>query len=235
MSFCATLIVPGAWATIPVCAAVRCRALEAASMSALRDETDEALMGLYQKGEVRAFEILLERHRRPVFNFIYRYVGNKAQAEDALQDVFLRVIRNASSYQRNARFTTWLYTIARNLCVDVSRRAKHRRAASLDQPISREEGAKGASLGDFVADRGAAVDRQAIGNELRGRIERAVEHLVEEQREVFVMREFLNLPFKEIADITKVPENTVKSRMRYALEKLREELQEYADLAQAVQ
>jgi RNA polymerase sigma-70 factor (ECF subfamily) len=201
----------------------------------LRDESDEALMARYQRGEVRAFEILLTRHRGPVYNFIYRFVNHAAAAEDLLQEAFLRVIKGADGYQRNAKFTTWLYTIARNLCVDASRRAKHRRALSLDQPLNREEGDHGAALGDAVPDKGAAVDRQVIGRELRGRIEQAVEHLGDEQREVFVMRELLNLPFKEIADITGVPENTVKSRMRYALEKLREELQEYADLAQAVQ
>ncbi|HEY3356446.1 MAG TPA: RNA polymerase sigma factor [Polyangia bacterium] len=204
-------------------------------MSTLRDESDEALMARYQRGEVRAFEVLLARHRGPIYNFLYRFVNNAAQAEDLLQEAFLRVIKGADGYQRNAKFTTWLYTIARNLCVDASRRAKHRRALSLDQPLRGEDGDSGAALGDVVPDKGPAVDRQAIGRELRGRIEQAVARLVEEQREVFVMRELLNLPFKEIADITGVPENTVKSRMRYALEKLRDELQEYADLAQAVQ
>jgi RNA polymerase sigma-70 factor (ECF subfamily) len=205
----------------------------AVAMSALRDESDESLMGRYQRGEVRAFEVLLTRHRGPIYTFVYRFVGDKAQAEDVLQEVFLRVIKGAAAYQRSAKFTTWLYTIARNLCVDAARRAKHRRMPSLDQPVDRSE-SDGASLGDFVPDKGPAVDRQAIGTELRGRIERAVARLGDEQREVFVMREVLNLPFKEIADITGVPENTVKSRMRYALEKLREELQEFGDLAQAV-
>jgi RNA polymerase sigma-70 factor (ECF subfamily) len=204
-------------------------------MSALRDESDEALMFQYQRGEVRAFEVLLARHRGPVYNFIYRHTNNQATAEDLLQEAFLRVIKGADSYQRNAKFTTWLYTIARNLCVDASRRAKHRRVLSLDQPLNREQGEGGPVLGDAVADGGAAVDRQVIGKELRSRIEQAVGRLVAEQREVFVMREILSLPFKEIAEITGVPENTVKSRMRYALEKLRDELQEYADLAQAVQ
>ncbi len=89
-------------------------------------------------------------------------------------------------------------------------------------------------MGDVLPNGGAAVDRQVIGKELGGKIEQAISQLVEEQREVFIMREILNMPFKEIAEVTNVPENTVKSRMRYALEKLREELAEYADLAQAV-
>jgi RNA polymerase sigma-70 factor (ECF subfamily) len=87
---------------------------------------------------------------------------------------------------------------------------------------------------DRIPHGGAAVDREAIGKELQPQLARAVEALVHEQREVFVMREYLNLPFKEIASIVGVPENTVKSRMRYALEKLRESLAEYEDYAKAL-
>ena len=199
-----------------------------------RDETDEGLMLRYQKGDVRAFEVLLSRHRKPVFNFILRYVGEPAQAEDLLQEVFLRVIKSADAYERQAKFTTWLYTIARNLCVDSSRRMKHRRASSLDSPMDRDEGKDGATLLDVVSDGGPAVDRKVIGKELHGKLHAAIEKLPDEQREIFLMREFLDMPFKEIADVVGCPENTVKSRMRYALEKLREDLEEYADLAKAL-
>jgi RNA polymerase sigma-70 factor (ECF subfamily) len=200
---------------------------------ALREERgDEALMEAYQRGDTRAFEVLLTRHQRPVFNFLARQVGNPALAEDLMQEVFLRVIRGAAEYKREAKFTTWLYTIARNLCVDTARRAKHRQAASLDQPVGRGESKS--TMGDFVADQGAAVDRAVINRELQGRLKDAIGQLSDEQREVFLMREALNLPFKEIADIVGCPENTVKSRMRYALEHLRAQLHEYQDLARAV-
>jgi RNA polymerase sigma-70 factor (ECF subfamily) len=198
-----------------------------------RDESDEGLMLRYQRGEVRAFEVLLSRHRKPVFNFILRYVGEPAQAEDLLQEAFLRVIKGADAYERQAKFTTWLYTIARNLCIDASRRGKHRRAASLDASID-HEAKEGATLLDVIPDKGAAVDRKVIGTELALRMQGAIAKLSEDQREVFLMREMLDMPFKEIADVVGCPENTVKSRMRYALEKLREELEEYADLAKAV-
>ena len=199
----------------------------------MRDETDEALMFRYRDGEVRAFEVLLTRHRKPIYNFILRFVGIPAQAEDLLQETFLRVIKGAESYERQAKFTTWLYTIARNLCVDASRRGKHRKASSLDAPTDIEEGT-GALL-DVVADSGAAVDRKVINKQAGQQIQAAIDALVDEQREVFVMRELLDMPFKEIAEIVGCPENTVKSRMRYALEKLREALDEYRDLAQAAQ
>jgi RNA polymerase sigma-70 factor, ECF subfamily len=198
----------------------------------LRDEADEVLMLAYQRGDVRAFEILLTRHRRPVFNFILRYVALRETAEDLLQETFLRVIKGAETYQRQAKFTTWLYTIARNLCVDQSRRAKHRKAQSLDAPLNKSDDA--GTLLDVLPASGIASDRQTVNKELLVRMEAAIGRLVEEQREVFLMREFLDMPFKEIAEVVGVPENTVKSRMRYALEKLRLELDEYKDMAKAM-
>ncbi len=200
----------------------------------LRDEADEALMLSYQQGEVRAFEILLTRHRKPVFNFILRFVGSRELAEDLLQETFLRVIKGAENYKRKAKFTTWLYTIARNLCVDQSRRKKHRKAQSLDAPLSRDGEGAGTLL-DVLPGSEMGSDRKAVSNELHHRLHHAIAALSEEQREVFLMREFLDMPFRQIADVVGVPENTVKSRMRYALDKLRIELDEYKDLAKAVQ
>lgn len=197
------------------------------------DESDEGLMLRYQKGDVRAFEVLLGRHRKPVFNFILRFVGDKAQAEDLLQETFLRVIKGADAYQRQAKLTTWLYTIARNLCVDASRRGKHRKAYSLDVPMDGNS-KDGATLLDVVPDKTLGTDRKVLSNELHGKMHAALAKLSEDQREVFLMREFLDMPFRDIAEVVGCPENTVKSRMRYALEKLREELEEYADLAKAM-
>jgi RNA polymerase sigma-70 factor, ECF subfamily len=197
-----------------------------------RGEADEALMLAYQKGDVRAFEILLTRHRKPVFNFILRFVGSPELAEDLLQETFLRVIKGAARYERKAKFTTWLYTIARNLCVDQSRRAKHRKAQSLDAPMSKSS--ESGTLLDVVPGQDMPSDRVAISEQLHHKIHEALANLSEEQREVFLMREFLDMPFKEIAEVVGVPENTVKSRMRYALEKLRLELDEYRSMAKAL-
>jgi len=184
----------------------------------------------YQQGEVRAFEILLTRHRRPIFNFILRFVGSREMAEDLLQETFLRVIKGAENYKRKAKFTTWLYTIARNLCVDQSRRQKHRKAQSLDAPLARD-GESGGSLLDVIPGNEMGSDRKAVSQQLHQKLHQAISTLSEEQREVFLMRQFLDMPFKQIAEVVGVPENTVKSRMRYALDKLRLELEEYKDLA----
>jgi RNA polymerase sigma-70 factor (ECF subfamily) len=195
------------------------------------DEADEDLMVLYQRGEVRAFEILLSRHKKPVYNFILRFVGDRETAEDLLQDAFMRVIKGAEAYKRQAKFTTWLYTIARNLCVDQTRRRKHRKHASLDAPMDASDDS--GTLLDVIPSNEMASDRKSVNKQLHQTMQRAVEALSEEQREVFLMRELLDMPFKQIADVVGVPENTVKSRMRYALEKLRLELDEYKDIAKA--
>jgi len=197
------------------------------------DDSDESLMLRYRDGDVRAFELLVTRHRKALFNFILRFVRDTAAAEDVTQETFLRLVKGADAYERQAKFTTWLYTIARNLCVDAARRGKHRKAASLDAPLGDEDGS--ASLLDLVPDGAAGVDRQAQSRELAVRLRQAIEALPDEQREIFLLREVADLQFNEIANVIGCPENTVKSRMRYALEKLREALEEYRDLARAVQ
>jgi RNA polymerase sigma-70 factor (ECF subfamily) len=147
----------------------------------LSAEADEDLMVRYQRGEVRAFEILLGRHRKSVFNFILRYVGDKETAEDLLQETFMRVIKGAEAYKRQAKFTTWLYTIARNLCVDQTRRRKHRRHASLDAPMASD--ADSGTLLDVIPGSEMASDRKTVNKQLYTRLQGAIAALGDEQRE----------------------------------------------------
>ena len=142
-----------------------------------------------------------------------------------MQEVFLKVVRSAKSWEKQAKFTTWLYTIARNHCIDALRKASYRKTASLDQTLNESEDEGGSTLGDRVSDeQSIAPDRGAESLRLREKLAEAVASLSDEQREVFVMREYSGMPFKDIAAVVNVPENTVKSRMRYALEHLREHL-----------
>ena len=196
------------------------------------DPPDEFLMLRYQQGDKSAFPVLVLRHQQALFNFAFRQVRMPQLAEDVVQETFVRVVQNAADFKHEARFTTWVYTITRNLCIDQLRKRALRRHPSLDQ-ANGEEG-DGPTLGEQTADPRASVEREATGTELKERIARAVDKLPDDQREVFLMREVSNLPFKEIAEITNVPENTVKSRMRYALERLQEALAEYEDYARAL-
>lgn len=190
--------------------------------------SDEELISRFNEGEMVAFEIVLERYRRPIYNFIYRSVREPQRAEDLLQDVFLKVVQRAGDFRGQAKFSTWLYTITRNLCIDHSRKMSHRRHRSLDAPSHRgEEGSS--PMVERVPGKELGVDRDAISNQLSAEIAAAVEKLPEEQREVFLMRQVQGLRFKDIGEIVGVSENTVKSRMRYALERLQEALSEYRD------
>ena len=176
----------------------------------------------FREGEATAFEALVQRHRGPVFNFILRSTGNPARAEDLLQETWLKVIRGSREYEPKARFTTWLYTVARNLCVDSARRETFREVVPLEAP--RRDGA--APMTEWLADGRPAPDRAAHNARLRPLLEQALMSLPKEQREVFVLREYSGVPFKEIASVVGMSENTVKSRMRYALEGLRRRLLE---------
>ncbi len=196
--------------------------------------SDEVLMLQFQGGDRSAFTDLVRRHKIPIFNFILRQVRAKSTAEDLTQDVFVRVVRNAATFKHEARFTTWAYSIARNLCIDHLRKMSLRRHPSLDQATGKDK--DGPTLGERVADghHSAAADRQVVSADIGARIVVAVDKLPTEQREVFLLRQLGKVPFKEIAKMTGVPENTVKSRMRYALERLQGALSEYEDYARAL-
>ncbi|MBX3127334.1 MAG: RNA polymerase sigma factor [Polyangiaceae bacterium] len=198
------------------------------------EATDEMLMVRYQRGDAQAFGALVSRYKTPIYNFVMRHVRQPETAEDLTQEVFLRVVQNAAEFKHEARFSTWLYTIARNLSVDQLRKASHRRHPSLDQPVGNSPDAR--TLSDSVADGHptASAERTAASNQMASCIVNAVDALPDDQREVFLLREIANLPFKEIADIVGVGENTVKSRMRYALERLKAALAEFEDYARAL-
>ncbi len=178
----------------------------------------------FRGGDARAFQTLVQRHQRGIFNFILRSVRDRSRAEELLQEVFLRVVRAKDRYERTAKFTTWIYAIARNLCVDESRRARFRDHKSLDAKRPGRDGEAGGSLLSRMPAADVPTDEAAEAPTLRKRMAQAIDGLPDDQREVFLLRQMSGLSFREIGETLGVPENTVKSRMRYALEKLRERL-----------
>ncbi|HLT35822.1 MAG TPA: RNA polymerase sigma factor [Enhygromyxa sp.] len=199
---------------------------QAPGRSELQDgvSSDEDLMLAFGAGDAAAFEELVARHKRGLYNFLLRSVHNQSRAEEMLQEVFLRVIRAKDRYQRTARFTTWIYTIARNLCVDESRRQKFRRTIPLELKRKGRGEEPGLSILDVTDSGEVGTDAASEAPSIRARVAAAIDNLPDDQREVFVMRQFGGLSFKQIGEAVGAPENTVKSRMRYALEKLRGDL-----------
>jgi RNA polymerase sigma-70 factor (ECF subfamily) len=184
----------------------------------LGKETDEALLAAYREGDIQAFETLFGRYRRPLFSVVLRTVRDRGRAEEIYQDVWTRVIERSGEFRGDAKFSTWLYRIARNLCVDHLRKQKHREHASLEAAPA--EGAPAPM--ERLPHHAPSTEQLAEGGRLRARIVQAIDALPDEQREVFVLRQMQGLAFAEIADVVGVSPNTVKSRMRYALERLKD-------------
>lgn len=191
--------------------------------------SDEELMAQYQKGDNSAFQEIFRRHRRGVYGYILRYTGNEQESEEIFQDVFIKMHRAAPNWVPTAKLSTWLYTIVRNLCIDVHRKKRIRHTVSLDE---KKEDGDDRSLYDVIASDEARPDHESSDREIGKILEEALSKINEDQREVFLMREKSGFKFEEIAEILGVSVNTVKSRMRYALEGLKKCLEKsgYKDL-----
>jgi RNA polymerase sigma-70 factor, ECF subfamily len=182
----------------------------------MKSVDDAELFSAYCDGDVGAFQELVKRHQAPLYRFCLRSLGNPEAATDATQEVFLRVVKNAPKWERKAKFTTWLYTIARNFCIDETRKGRFRKTESLDEPIH-THGESGASKIDQVSSDLPNAEAALRARRVRSAVNMALESLPAEQREVFCLRQYGGLSFREIAESLDVGENTVKSRMRYAL------------------
>ncbi len=183
-------------------------------------KSDETLMSAFRSGDAGAFELLYSRHRGGLYRFLLRQCGVAAVAEELFQDVWMSLIRAKSRYVPQARFATYLYRIAHNKVIDHFRRSAHR-------PSLPDQGADDVDPTDLlVADPREQPD---VRLETKAQIERfsvLLQALPHDQREAFVMREEGGLSLAEIAIATGVSEETAKSRLRYAVAKLRRGLVE---------
>jgi RNA polymerase sigma-70 factor, ECF subfamily len=176
--------------------------------------SDETLMQRYAAGDAEAFAVLYARHRRTLLGFLRRATGDAALAEERFQDVWMRIIQARNRYRPDARFTTWMFQIAHNLLIDGHRRQRPTQALDgldegrIDPALQRPDGPEH-TLSDF---------------EERRRLQRAIESLPAEQRIALQLRLAEELPLEEIAGITGVGRETVKSRLRYAMDRLRQHL-----------
>lgn len=177
------------------------------------ERTDEDLMLAYGAGEVSAFEEIYSRHRGPLFRFMMRQVREHGTAEELYQDVWQKVIMARERYRPEAKFSTWLYQIAHNRLTDHWRAQSHRPPPPEDavERAEREPDSR-------------TPERQLSAFEERRRLQLALEELPPEQREVVMLRLEQELSLDEIGDITGVGRETVKSRLRYAMDKLRQRL-----------
>jgi RNA polymerase sigma-70 factor (ECF subfamily) len=179
----------------------------------LAEPSDEQLMLAYGAGDSAAFELLYSRHRGPLFRFMVNQVRDHATAEELYQDVWQRVITARQRYAPEAKFSTWLFQIAHNRLTDHWRALQHRPPAPAD---AEERTAREADP--------QTPERQLSAFEERRRLQLALEELPAEQREVVLLRLEQELSLEQIGEITGVGRETVKSRLRYAVDKLRQRL-----------
>ena len=167
------------------------------------------------------FGVLLRRYETRVITFAYRMVGNYETARDILQQAFMKILERADHYEARAQFSTFLYQVTRNLCINELKRSARRRSVSLDQEMYSDAG-QVTFLRDALPDDTGTPEEKLILEESRNAVRRVIAKLPPIYREVVVLRIFEELPYGEISKITGAGENTVKSRMRYALERLQD-------------
>lgn len=189
---------------------------------------DLELMRRFQAGDADAFTQLYERHLRGLLNFFFRLCWDASMSEDFAQEVLLRVYKSARNWEPNAKFTTFLYRIARNHWID------HCRLLSTQkEKVSLNADAAGEgelSLIDRLPDDIKPPEDDLDRRELYGAIMKALDQLPEEQRMVFVLSEIEEMKYHEIAEVMDIPVGTVKSRMHTAVAKLQELLGDYKPL-----
>ena len=194
------------------------------------DSSDEALMLRYQAGDAAAFDLLYARHRGGLFRFISRQCRTREHAEELFQDVWMSLIQARDRYRVEAQFRTYLFTVAHNKLMDYFRRHGRVELTLYERKDHDEEGGGG---GDSAIERMPAsrVDEplvQAQSKQQSAAILRAIEGLPAPQREAFLLHEEGGLGVEEIAAATGCSYEAAKSRLRYAIAKLRDGLKEYA-------
>lgn len=187
-------------------------------------EDDVALMQGVQRGELRAFEAIVQKYRQPVANLIYRMLGDAAEAEDLTQNVFVQVYRSADRYRVSARFTTWLFTIAKNLCLNELRRRSRHPAESLDAPHPVHEDEPRHTLADGRQPGPVAA---LLEEELAAKIQESLLALPENQRLALLLWRDEELAYEEIAAVLGCSLTAVKSLIHRARETLKRRLKPY--------
>ena len=186
----------------------------------LKKLSDQELLNAYLSGDESAISVLIERHRKRVADYIFMMVKNREIADDIFQDTFIKVIRflGEGRYTESGRFLSWVLRIAHNQVIDYFRQNKQ-------QNLVTEGDAGYDILNNRKLSEGTIEDRM-VSDQIESDVRKLIEFLPEEQREVVMMRYYMNLSFKEIAEQTNVSINTALGRMRYALINLRKLIEE---------
>ena len=180
--------------------------------------SDEELVALSMSGDTESFNQLMLRWERPIYALAYRVIGREEEARDVVQETFLRAFRGLRNFRGQAKFSSWIYRIALNLCRDWIRR--ERRAPIAPVP-------EGVDLVELAAEREPAesIEELVARNDMSRVVARAMARLPEEQRTAIILKEYHGMTFQEIADLQGCPLSTVKTRLYQGLSVLRRQLE----------
>lgn len=183
------------------------------------EESDAAAIALARAGDSDGFRILVERYSRGVFRVAYRMTANEFDAEDVVQETFLRAFKQLASYESRSAFSTWLFRIAANYSLDLlrSRRRHQDRHASTDS--------EGADLLDRVSTPDPAPDRLYYSTEMKQKLHAAMAQLTEQERTAFVLRHFEGMSIEQIGEVLTIGTSATKNSIFRAVRKLRENLE----------
>ncbi len=187
--------------------------LERSPQQIAEQEATLKLVRQCMAGEQQAWQQLVVSQHRRIYGICYRFTNSACDAEDLTQDVFIKVYKNLNSYDlTKGSFQTWMTTLARNLLVDHFRRTRLDRASdSLDASLGSDD--DGPTLGDRLVDTGISQEKHVAALELKATIQEALKQLSPELREAVILRDLEDMDYKEIAQVLRIPEGTVKSRI----------------------
>ncbi|MFD1954088.1 RNA polymerase sigma factor SigW [Paenibacillus thailandensis] len=178
------------------------------------------LAKLALKGDQRAFAELVELYQDKLFHMAYRMLNNRQEAEDIVQDTFLRVYKNLDKYDENLKFSTWIYRIATNLCID--RLRKRKPSYSLDAESSEHEGLDGYSM---IPSDNRTPESEVLLTETQRIVHQAIETLPPKYKTIMMLRYIQDMSLQEIGDVLDMPVTTIKTRVHRGREFLRKKLE----------
>lgn len=189
-------------------------------------DLDKALLRRLRDRDERAFRELVDAHRDRVFNITYRMLGNRAEAEDVAQEVFIAVFKTIDAFREESKFSTWLYRVTVNHCKNRIKYLARRHERDRDELDEASPSANNAALGPT---KGVRPDRALEGAQMEVLLQEAIASLDEEHRAVVILRDVEELSIEEICDITGLPDGTVKSRLHRARAALRKKLARHVE------
>jgi RNA polymerase sigma-70 factor (ECF subfamily) len=191
-----------------------------------KSDNEKILLKKARNGDIEAFELLIEDYQKKAFNVAYRMMGNSEDANDLVQEALIRIFKSIKNFKEQSSFSTWVYRIVTNVCLDELRRRKNKFTISIDEDIQLEDG----NVKRQIESEGPTPEESLESKEIQDIVTKAIEELSNEHKTVIVLRDIQGFSYDEISDIMKCPEGTVKSRINRARKALREILKKQKEL-----